>query len=292
MEGHSRVIFVINGRKWFQFDLFLELQKGICHNSLFRQSKSGFWWGIFFIPYPLLILNSDPWIQLHDKIWSQGRDEADWVTSQKSTRTGESPFSSVLVNFSRTDFAVFKSISNYLPLVQILKIPSFIRSATVPHENEKLLPFGFPQSSKRLGSVWMNFSSCVIWANRVQPCITPTLHIADLLFLWLQPLTICICGSLLKTCEPNSTWLPAMSMLTNAGFGQFMVLVFLYCTEKSHNFNKEWLVDCVYAVFLDALDSMNNKLAIQLADKILKKQKDLHCAKVNYRLYKSWIVIM
>ncbi|KAL9982182.1 hypothetical protein ACROYT_G010993 [Oculina patagonica] len=29
----------------------------------------------------------------------------------------------------------------------------------------------------------------------------------------------------------------------------------------------------------DALDSMNNKLAIQLADKILKKQKDLHCAK-------------
>ncbi|XP_022780967.1 N-alpha-acetyltransferase 25, NatB auxiliary subunit-like isoform X2 [Stylophora pistillata] len=29
----------------------------------------------------------------------------------------------------------------------------------------------------------------------------------------------------------------------------------------------------------DALDSMNNKLAIQLADKILKKQKDLYCAK-------------
>ncbi|XP_068748503.1 N-alpha-acetyltransferase 25, NatB auxiliary subunit-like isoform X1 [Montipora capricornis] len=29
----------------------------------------------------------------------------------------------------------------------------------------------------------------------------------------------------------------------------------------------------------DALDSMNNKQAIQLADKILKKQKDLHCAK-------------
>eukprot|EP00794_Sanderia_malayensis_P013847 gene13847-15295_t len=29
----------------------------------------------------------------------------------------------------------------------------------------------------------------------------------------------------------------------------------------------------------DALDNLNNKLAIQLADKILKKQKDLHCAK-------------
>ena len=33
--------------------------------------------------------------------------------------------------------------------------------------------------------------------------------------------------------------------------------------------------------FADALDSMNNKQAIQLADKILKKQKDLHCAKVT-----------
>lgn len=29
----------------------------------------------------------------------------------------------------------------------------------------------------------------------------------------------------------------------------------------------------------DALDNLNNKLAIQLADKILKKQRDLHCAK-------------
>jgi N-terminal acetyltransferase B complex non-catalytic subunit len=31
----------------------------------------------------------------------------------------------------------------------------------------------------------------------------------------------------------------------------------------------------------DALDSLNNKKAIQNADKILKKQKDLHCAKVS-----------
>jgi hypothetical protein len=31
----------------------------------------------------------------------------------------------------------------------------------------------------------------------------------------------------------------------------------------------------------DALDSLNNKKAIQQADKILKKQKDLHCAKVQ-----------
>ena len=30
----------------------------------------------------------------------------------------------------------------------------------------------------------------------------------------------------------------------------------------------------------DALDNLNNRKAIQQADKILKKQKDLHCAKV------------
>ena len=35
-------------------------------------------------------------------------------------------------------------------------------------------------------------------------------------------------------------------------------------------------------ILLDALDSMNNKQAIQHADKILKKQKDLHCAKVKH----------
>ena len=45
-----------------------------------------------------------------------------------------------------------------------------------------------------------------------------------------QPLTVCIGGAVLKACEPNSTWPPAMSMLTNVGFGQFMVLLFLYCT--------------------------------------------------------------
>ena len=58
--------------------------------------------------------------------------------------------------------------------------------------------------------------------------------VADLFFFfwsfWLEPLTVCIRGALLKASEPNSTWLPAMSMLTNAGFGQFMVLVFLYYT--------------------------------------------------------------
>jgi hypothetical protein len=37
----------------------------------------------------------------------------------------------------------------------------------------------------------------------------------------------------------------------------------------------------------DALDLMNNKQAIQLADKILKKQKDLHCAKVCFFMC-SW----
>lgn len=33
--------------------------------------------------------------------------------------------------------------------------------------------------------------------------------------------------------------------------------------------------------FLDCLDNGNNKKAIQEADKVLKKQKDLQCAKVE-----------
>ena len=37
----------------------------------------------------------------------------------------------------------------------------------------------------------------------------------------------------------------------------------------------------ILCFMLDALDSLNNKKAIQHADKILKKQKDLHCAKVK-----------
>lgn len=50
--------------------------------------------------------------------------------------------------------------------------------------------------------------------------------------------------------------------------------------DKSENSKKnDYLTICV--VFSDALDSMNNKQAIQLADKILKKQKDLYCAKVT-----------
>lgn len=44
----------------------------------------------------------------------------------------------------------------------------------------------------------------------------------------------------------------------------------------------DYLTICV--LLTDALDSMNNKQAIQLADKILKKQKDLHCAKVTVTL--------
>ena len=32
---------------------------------------------------------------------------------------------------------------------------------------------------------------------------------------------------------------------------------------------------------LDYLDNGNNKMAIQQADKLLKKHKDLHCAKVS-----------
>ena len=49
------------------------------------------------------------------------------------------------------------------------------------------------------------------------------------------------------------------------------------------------------AIFVssDALDSQNNKQAIQLADKILKKQKDLHCAKVclNPQMIASFFII-
>ena len=44
----------------------------------------------------------------------------------------------------------------------------------------------------------------------------------------------------------------------------------------------DYLTICI--LLTDALDSMNNKQAIQLADKILKKQKDLHCAKVTVTL--------
>jgi N-terminal acetyltransferase B complex non-catalytic subunit len=32
---------------------------------------------------------------------------------------------------------------------------------------------------------------------------------------------------------------------------------------------------------IDYLDNGNNKMAIQQADKLLKKHKDLHCAKVT-----------
>ena len=40
---------------------------------------------------------------------------------------------------------------------------------------------------------------------------------------------------------------------------------------------------CVYCVCVlsDAVDSGHNKKAVQLAEKILKKQDDLHCAKVS-----------
>ena len=42
-----------------------------------------------------------------------------------------------------------------------------------------------------------------------------------------------------------------------------------------------------FSVFLitDCLDNGNNKKAIQEADKVLKKQKDLQCAKVTFAYY-------
>lgn len=48
------------------------------------------------------------------------------------------------------------------------------------------------------------------------------------------------------------------------------------------------------SVFIDYLDNGNNKMAIQQADKLLKKHKDLHCAKVSsfsFKLLIIWLVI-
>ena len=38
---------------------------------------------------------------------------------------------------------------------------------------------------------------------------------------------------------------------------------------------------CLYVQISDAVDNGHNKKAVQIADKILKKQGDLHCAKVG-----------
>lgn len=84
-----------------------------------------------------------------------------------------------------------------------------------------------------------------------------------------------------RACEPNATWLPAMSMSTSVGFVLFMVLLFRFTSYKNYWYKREIIFDPFCAIFSDALDSMNNKLAIQLADKILRKQKDLYCAKVK-----------
>lgn len=40
-----------------------------------------------------------------------------------------------------------------------------------------------------------------------------------------------------------------------------------------------------YVYLLDYLDNGNNKMAIQQAEKLLKKHKDLHCAKVLALVY-------
>lgn len=62
----------------------------------------------------------------------------------------------------------------------------------------------------------------------------------------------------------------------------------IFCVNLLSSENSEiakendYLTICV--LLTDALDSMNNKQAIQLVDKILKKQKDLHCAKVTVTL--------
>lgn len=37
----------------------------------------------------------------------------------------------------------------------------------------------------------------------------------------------------------------------------------------------------IFFLSLDYLDNGNNKMAIQQADKLLKKHRDLHCAKVS-----------
>ena len=69
-----------------------------------------------------------------------------------------------------------------------------------------------------------------------------------------------------------------------------IVLTFLHLKRLKFPRRMNIWLWCV--VFTDALDSMNNKQAIQLADKILKKQKDLHCAKVTVIfIYKQLTII-
>lgn len=43
----------------------------------------------------------------------------------------------------------------------------------------------------------------------------------------------------------------------------------------------EGILTIIISVFIDYLDNGNNKMAIQQADKLLKKHKDLHCAKAS-----------
>lgn len=77
----------------------------------------------------------------------------------------------------------------------------------------------------------------------------------------------------------QARWLPGMWTSMNEDYGQFMVSIMKLTICVLVLFTELFLVYSFRN--LDALDSMNNKKAIQQADKILRKQKDLHCAKVN-----------
>lgn len=58
-------------------------------------------------------------------------------------------------------------------------------------------------------------------------------------------------------------------IVANPAIGENPILCFVVCNNLSLSFS------------LDYLDNGNNKMAIQQADKLLKKHKDLHCAKVS-----------
>lgn len=48
-----------------------------------------------------------------------------------------------------------------------------------------------------------------------------------------------------------------------------------------NSFAQLYMYVCLYVQISDAVDNGHNKKAVQIADKILKKQGDLHCAKVG-----------
>ena len=63
---------------------------------------------------------------------------------------------------------------------------------------------------------------------------------------------------------------------------QHVFILILIPYYSTHHFSGFYWI---YIIFIDALDNLNNKQAIKLADGILKKQKDCACAKVSYSYF-------